>query len=245
MNDKNSKFGYSIVVPCYNEVKRLPATLLSIKKYLKNHPGGEVIVVDDGSFDDTAKIVVDSQKGDGFVRLIRHSRNLGKGTTVRAGILQSRGEVVCFIDADGSMDINELDRLAAHLGECDIVISSKYLLPSPDAKRQDLNRAIIARLGNWLVRILFGLHFADTQSGFKVFKRAAARKLFSKMVINRWAFDVELLVLAKKQGFKVKEVAVPWVNTDDSRVDLLPAVFTTLRELAVLRWRLWRGYYDL
>lgn len=231
---------WSVVIPAFNEAKRLPKTLKAIDRYGRKRPGGEVIVVDDGSKDQTAQNIEIFQRTSSLpVKFLKHPVNLGKGAAVRSGVAAAQGEVILFMDADGSMAIDDLDKLTGYLKDCDIAIGSKYLNPSTDTRRQELPRTALAFAGKRIVKLLFGLDFSDTQCGFKVFRGRVARELFSKMRTNRWAFDIELLALAKRQGFRIKEVGLNWVNTDDSRVNLIPAAWTTFWEILQIRINLW------
>lgn len=236
---------WTVVIPAYNEAERIEKTLARIAVYTQRRPGGEVIVVDDGSVDETSRIIQDVAAPNLSIKLIRHASNRGKGAAVRTGIGLARGEWILVMDADGSVAIEELELLLPPLQHVPIVIGSKYLDPSADTHQQDLIRTLIAKGGNFLVRQIFGLRYTDTQCGFKLLNHDVATDLFQRMVINRWGFDIELLVLAQRLGYSVREIPIHWTNTDDSRVSVVPAARDTIWELAQIWWRLLRGRYEL
>lgn len=236
---------WTIVIPAYNEAQRIQRTLTSLADYARQQPDGEVIVVDDGSKDTTRAVVRSFTAPHLSIKLLTHEGNRGKGAAVRTGMAAARGKWVLIMDADGSVAINEVALLLPHLKHVPIVIGSKYLDPSPDTHQQDFSRTLIARAGNFLVRRLFGLRYADTQCGFKLLTREAAIDLVQRMVIDRWGFDIELLTLADRLGYGVREIPIHWTNTDDSRVSVIPAARDTLWELARIRGRLLSGKYRL
>ena len=178
----------------------------------------EVIVVDDGSRDQTAEIIRDFATKDPIVRLVQNPGNHGKGYSVRNGMLRAEGEILIFSDADLSSPIEESAQLLETLQQgADIAIGSRWLRTETQIQRQPLHRQVFGRIFNLLMRLILGLHFKDTQCGFKAFNRAAAQAIFPLQKIERWGFDPEILFLARKMGFKVKEVPVLWGHSGGTR----------------------------
>jgi dolichyl-phosphate beta-glucosyltransferase len=236
----------SIIVPAYNEAKRLGPTLTEILEFASARPGEtEVIVVDDGSTDATSE--VGRTIGGDAVRVIRTPANQGKGHAVRAGMLAAAGERRLFTDADGSTPIAEYAALAVALdalGGSGVAFGSIGAPGANVEKAQAGLRPALGKLGNLVIRglVLPGVH--DSQRGFKVFSADAAETIFSRTVVNGWGFDVEALVLARRLGFPIVEVPVRWVHMDGGTIT--PAAYlTTLADVARVRWRLLRGAYGL
>lgn len=209
----------SVVIPAYNEEKRLPRTLVETLSYLhaQNYTS-ELLVVDDGSRDGTAAVVRKFEQESSLVRLVRSETNHGKGASVRRGVLHSRGEYVLFMDADLA---TSLDAVATVLGEltsgnADVVIGSRKDASSQVA--QSLPRQVLSFGFSWSRKLLTNLRFEDTQCGFKGFRGAAARAIFSESRLNGWSFDVEVLMIAERQGWRAKEIPVNWRDVDGSKV---------------------------
>ncbi|MGA2361501.1 MAG: dolichyl-phosphate beta-glucosyltransferase [Candidatus Aminicenantales bacterium] len=227
----------SIVIPAYNEAKRLGPSLEKILGYLKTKPfASEVIVVDDGSRDKTAEVAGAVLEGRVPFRIVRSDTNHGKGYAVKAGVLASAGQVVLFTDADLSTPIEELDKFLSRLGEgFDIVIGSRAL-PGCDIRvRQAAPREALGKFFNRLVRLSVMKGCRDTQCGFKVFRRAAAMDLFSRLQTEGFSFDVELLLLARKAGYRIAEVPVVWCNSRPSRVRIVQGSWQMLKEIMRIR----------
>ena len=232
---------YSIVIPAYNESARLGATLEKVLAYVHAQQwNAEVLVVDDGSRDNTAEIVRAYAAKDAALRLVENPGNRGKGYSVRNGMLHALGQTVLFSDADLSSPIEEAPKLFAALeAGADIAIGSRWLRAETQTQRQPLHRQIFGRIFNLLLRLTLGLHFADTQCGFKAFKRAAVDTIFPLQKIERWGFDPEILFLARKFGFKVKEVPVAWGHSGGTRIHPLIDGSRMFQEMLRIRW------YDL
>jgi dolichyl-phosphate beta-glucosyltransferase len=232
----------SIVIPAYNEAKRLAPTLISIRDYISKQEGEfEVILVDDGSQDETVRVAkkfVQSMP----LRIEKLPVNQGKGTAVRHGMLASRGEQVLFMDADNSTDISHLDEFLRYLGEYDVVIASRDLPESQVEKHQNWTKELSGRIGNILIQSMALRGIKDTQCGFKLFSRKAVDIVFPKVSIQRWGFDIEALVIADFHGLKIKEHPVRWVNDERSNVKWsdYPSV---MLELFLVQWRKFRGKY--
>ena len=233
----------SVVIPAYNEERRLPETLKKIREYLSLQDySWEVIIVNDGSKDGTAYAVSTLIYQWPQFKLIDNPQNQGKGAVVRQGMLVSRGNWRLFMDADNSTDISEIEELWPETKDCQVIAGSRYLKKDSIKIKQPLIRRIVSRFGNWLIRILLGVNLKDTQCGFKLFSAKAAQEIFPKQTIMRWGFDIEILAIARKKGFKIKEVAVDWYDAEGSQVKK-SATFKTLKELIIIKWNLIRGKY--
>ena len=224
---------YSIVIPAYNESTRLAASLEKVLAYV--HAQGwdaEVIVVNDGSRDNTAEIVRSFAAKDPVLRLLENPGNRGKGYSVRNGMLNARGKILLFSDADLSSPIEEAPKLLQALEEgADIAIGSRWLRAETQTQRQPLHRQLFGRIFNLMLRITLGLKFKDTQCGFKAFKKLAADAIFPLQKIERWGFDPEILFLAKRYGLRVAEVPVSWAHDHRSKIN-------PLRDGARMFWEL-------
>lgn len=236
---------YSIVIPAYNERARILATLHSVVETVRAHRwSAEVIVVNDGSTDETAQIVRDFAIAAPEVHLMENPRNCGKGYSVRSGLLHATGEIVMFTDADLSAPIPEAERLFQAIADgADIAIGSRWLATSRQTHRQPLYRQVLGRCFNALTRAVMRLPFADTQCGFKAFTRSAAQTIFQLQTIERWGFDPEILFIARKRGYRITEVPVSWAHDSRSRISYLRDGLQMLQELAIVRWNALLGRY--
>jgi glycosyltransferase involved in cell wall biosynthesis len=237
---------YSLVIPAYNEGARLGPTLEKVLGYLREQKwNAEVIVVNDGSRDNTASLVREFAQKNPMVRLVENPGNRGKGYAVRNGMLNARGEVVVFSDADLSSPIEELPKLLAALGAgADIAIGSRWLRAELQTRRQSAHRQLFGRVFNLLLRIMLGLRFKDTQCGFKAFTRRAAQTILPLQRIERWGFDPEILFLARKFGFRVDEVPVLWGHSGDTRIRPVMDGARMFWEMVRIRWYDLAGKYD-
>ncbi len=221
----------SVVIPAFNEAAIIGETLAKVKTWLlENFSHSEIIVVDDGSTDNTRHIL---EKISG-IKLLRNLGNHGKGYTVKKGVLAATGDLILFMDADNSTDISELSKLLPYCSQYPIVIGSRALADSVILKEQNKLKVMLGKSGNWLVRYLLSLDIKDTQCGFKLF-RADCKILFSQMITNGWGFDFELMWLARQHKLAVKEVPIVWENNLDSKVGI-KGYFLTLAELIKIRW---------
>jgi glycosyltransferase involved in cell wall biosynthesis len=239
----------SIVIPAYNEAARLDKTLRTVLNYLsENAPEAELIVVDDGSTDDTAGLARETLGHSKLVRtsVITYQSNLGKGRAVRLGLLASRGEVALFSDADLSTPIAETPKLVEPIlrGECDLAFGSRALDRRLIGVHQPWRREQGGRVFNLAVRLATGLPFWDTQCGFKAFRMSVCRPIVEGATIDRFGFDVELLYLAYSAGLRLKEVPVRWNHAEGSKVNVLKDSFKMLNEVGLIRQQARRGVYD-
>ncbi|MGA3031661.1 MAG: dolichyl-phosphate beta-glucosyltransferase [Terracidiphilus sp.] len=237
---------YSIVIPAYNEAARIGRALDSVVGCIRQRNWfAEVVVVDDGSRDETAAIVRGFSVHAAEVRLLQNPGNRGKGYSVRNGILHSFGEIVMFTDADLSAPIEEAEDLfAAIRGGADIAIGSRWLERARQTIRQPLYRQFFGRCFNAVTRMVMGLPFADTQCGFKAFTRAAGQAVFQLQTIDRWGFDPEILFIALKRGYRIAEVPVGWAHDERSRISYLKDGIRMLQDIAIVRWNAMLGRYD-
>ena len=237
---------YSIIIPAYNEGARLGSTLDRVLSYIAAQRwDAEVVVVNDGSRDQTADLVRGYSKSHPALRLLENPGNRGKGYSVRNGVLNAKGEILLFTDADLSSPIEEATKLFAVIESgSDIAIGSRWLQPELQTHRQSLLRQFYGRIFNLALRIFLGLSFKDTQCGFKAFTRSAAQTVFPLQKIERWGFDPELLYLARRSGLSVKEIAVAWSHTEGTRINPLRDGIRMFMEVLQIRWNSLTGKYS-
>jgi dolichyl-phosphate beta-glucosyltransferase len=236
----------SIVVPAFNEEHRLPPTLARLSAFLETQPlRWEIVVVDDGSRDATCAVVEAAMARIPNLRLVRQTPNRGKGAAVRLGMLAARGQIRVMSDADGSMSPDQLPRLLAPLIACtaEIAIGSRYAEGARTDVKQPLYRVLWSRLANLAIQRSLVPGVRDTQCGFKAFTAEAARALFTLGRIDGWAFDLEILALARRAGFAITEVGVEWTDDRRSRVNPLKDLWKVVREALTIRRNLRRGVY--
>ena len=230
----------SVVIPAYNEALRLGPTLRKVIDYLSAQGiGYEVLVVDDGSSDTTAEIAV-AHASEG-VRVLRQPENRGKGAVLKVGVLESRGDEVLLLDADLSTPIEELAKLRPYLGQNEVVLGSRAVSGADVTQHQPVYREMMGRIFNLIIQMLGVRGLKDTQCGFKLLSGDVARRLFRELRIERFAFDVELVLLARRHGYRIAEVGVRWADSASSRVNPVTDSFRMLWDVLALRWRGWRG----
>jgi len=236
----------SIVIPAYNESARIEATLDRVMSCVC-HEGwdAEVLVVDDGSKDDTSAIVQRCMDLHPRLHLIKNPGNRGKGYSVRNGLLQAAGDIVMFTDADLSAPMEEATRLIAAIERgADVAIGSRWLERARQTIHQPLYRQFFGRCFNAITRGVMGLPFKDTQCGFKAFRRESAQVIFRLQRIERWGFDPEILFIARKLKYSIEEVPVTWGHDERSRMSYLKDGMKMLEEMAIIRWNSLAGRYD-
>lgn len=241
------KIYLSVIIPAYNEEKRILTTLISLDKYLSQQDFDyEIIVVNDGSKDNTTRVVKDARKKIREIKLIDNKKNCGKGCVVKQGMLDAKGKYRLFMDADNSTTIDHLDKFWPFFKQgYDIVIGSIEVKGSKIHEEAAWYRRLLGKYSKYLIRILAGLwKIKDSQRGFKLFSAKAVEKIFSKQTIMRWGFDIEILAIAKKMGFKIKEVPVNWSNPGESKVTL-KSYIKTFQELLKIKWNLITNKYKI
>jgi dolichyl-phosphate beta-glucosyltransferase len=234
----------SIIIPAYNEENRLPGTLNKVGSFLVKQPfTSEVWIVNNNSTDNTDKIIQHYCGEYTFMKGLFEAEP-GKGAAVRAGMLQARGDYLFMSDADLSMPIQEVSRFfPPFLEGVDIAIASRE---AAGAKRynEPLTRHLGGRLMNWLIQILALPGLNDTQCGFKCFSAGVARDLFQKQTLTGWAFDIELLFVARLRGFSIREIPIPWTFDQESKVNAVRDAIRILQDIRLIRRNHRQGLYD-
>lgn len=236
----------SIVIPAYNEGARIEGALQRVLSCVEARGwDAEVLVVDDGSRDNTAGIVHRWMADNPRLHLIQNPGNRGKGYSVRNGLLQAAGDIVMFTDADLSAPMEEAERLFTALENgADVAIGSRWLDRTRQTIHQPLYRQFFGRCFNWITRTVMGLPFKDTQCGFKAFRRPAAQTIFRLQTIERWGFDPEILFIARKLKYVIREVPVTWGHDERSRMSYLKDGMKMLEDMARIRANSLAGRYD-
>ncbi len=236
---------YSIVIPAYNESVRIRPTLHALLRHVQEQNwDAEILVVNDGSTDDTAQIVREYGLAHPQVLLVENPGNRGKGYSVRNGMLHARGDICLFTDADLSSPITEAQKLFDAIARgADIAIGSRWLRSELQTERQPLYRQLFGRIFNLVLRVVLGLHFADTQCGFKAFRHSAAQRIFPLQKIERWGFDPEILYLARRAGLQVEEVPVVWAHSEGTRLHPFRDGMRMFVEVLRIRWNAITGDY--
>jgi dolichyl-phosphate beta-glucosyltransferase len=233
----------SVIVPAYNESKRLPLTLIDLDKHLQKAPFDyEIIVVDNNSKDATKEI---AQRFASIIKNLKviECRTQGKGAAVKKGMLNAEGQVRLFSDADNSVSVDQFLKMQHFFREgYDVVIGSRDVEGAKMEPPQKWYRVLLGNLGNIFIQIVLLWGIKDTQCGFKAFTEKATLKIFPLVSIVGWGFDVEVLALAKKSGFKIKEIPVLWVNSVESKVKST-AYLEVLLEVVRIKLRMFSGYY--
>jgi dolichyl-phosphate beta-glucosyltransferase len=238
----------TILIPAFNESKRLPSTLNRIQDYCGTsiHDTYEILVIDDGSTDQTAQLVREMGAQNPNLTVHRYAQNHGKGYALRTGMRLARGRFVLFMDADLSTPIEEMQHFLPKLNDgAQVVIASRKSAGANITRRQPFLRETMGKTFTWLSNTILGLQFTDFTCGFKAFESAAGKDLFARQQIDGWAYDSEILFLAVQQGYRVQEVPVTWVNSADTKVRLLRDVFSSLKGLIQIRWYWATGRYSV
>lgn len=237
---KTDKFEYdlSIVIPAYNEAKRIGNTLKEIIKYT---PNAEIICVNDGSTDETLKVMQSFEK----IKIISYEKNSGKGYAVNKGMMKAKGKYVMFIDADNAVPIHQIEKMMPEFDNgAHIVIGSRYLPDSFIQNKQPKYRTFISRVGNLLIKLFLINDLKDTQCGIKMFEHNAAKQVFSRQKTKRFSFDMEILTIAQSLGYEIKEIPVRWEYTADSSLRAFRDSAKTLFDLFYIKLNLWCGRYE-
>lgn len=239
-------YTYSIIIPAYNERERITSTLDRVLAYFAEKQWkAEVVVVNDGSRDDTAEIVRGYSAKHPSVRLIENPENRGKGYSVRNGVMHALGSVLLFSDADLSSPIYEAPKLFAALENgADIAIGSRWVNSALQTERQSILRQVLGRMYNLLLRMVLGLRYQDTQCGFKAFTRESALDVFGKQRIERWGFDPEILYLAQKFEYRIAEIPVEWAHDNRSKINPIADGIKMFVEMLRVRWNDIAGRYE-
>jgi glycosyltransferase involved in cell wall biosynthesis len=237
----------SVVIPAYNEEKRLPQTLRDVFAYLARQDWvSEVVVADDGSNDGTASLVKQWPGAPSALRLVQHAdaHNHGKGAAVRLGMLAARGSRRLFMDADNSTTCDHASYFLPFIEQgFEVIIGSRDIKGAVIPVRQPWYKEVAGDIGNLLIRALVTPGIQDTQAGFKLFTRRAVEDIFPRLMLDRWGFDVEILAVARRRGYRIKELPITWRNDPESKVRLA-AYFDVLAEVWRVRRNLRRGLYD-
>ena len=235
----------SVVVPVYNEEKAIKETLFSINDFFANkNYNGEIIVVDDDSCDDTITIVKELKSVIKNLTILENKKNRGKGYSVKKGMLAADGKYRLFMDADNSAEVSQVNEFISFLrGGYDIVIGNRDIRESKIKKHQSFYKEILGDVGNVLIRLLAVPGINDTQCGFKCFSSKFTEDIFPKLTVDRWGFDIEVLALANKSGYKIKSAPIVWENKENSKVCLRDYTLT-LVDLFKVKMNLIRKKYD-
>jgi glycosyltransferase involved in cell wall biosynthesis len=234
----------SIIIPAYNEEARLPRTLTRIQDYLAAQDfSAEIIVVDDGSTDGTAAVTEEWCARQPSLQLLRNERNRGKGFSVRRGILGARGRMALFTDADLSAPIDEAKKLLDALADADVAIGSRAINRGLIEVHQSGMRERAGMIFNLIVRMMTGLPFADTQCGFKAFRRERCKEVFEQQRVEGFGFDPEVLFLAQRRGLRIVEIPVRWAHDPATKVHVVRDSLRMLADLFVIRWNQVAGRY--
>ncbi len=238
-----SKMKVSIIIPTYEEEKRLGSSLGKITRYMDSkNTDYEIIIIDDNSPDNTIKIakIFPSKK----IKIIRNEKRLGKGASVKMGINKASFPLILICDADLSTPIEEAGKLGKFIDSNEIVIGSRRTPDSDIEKSQSMKRSFFGKIFVLLTRILLGLNFEDTQCGFKLMKKEAAKKIFSIQKIKGYCFDAEILFIAQKLGYRIKEVGTKWIdNPEESKISPIKDGTKMFSDLLKIRIGWWFGLY--
>jgi len=236
----------SVIIPAFNEERKIGKTLSRIKNYLTDRNFNyELIIVDDCSTDNTPQIVRQMMAEDEHILMLRNGRNRGKGYSIKKGILSANGDYLLYTDADLSMPIEEFDKFTEWLDQgYDIVIGSRVIKGAEILIPQPTYRIIMGSLFRSVRRLMMLYHIFDTQCGFKCYRREAAFEIFPRQRIKGFTFDVEILYMAHKYNYKIKEVPIRLYNDADSKVHLIKDSFKMLGGLVMIKWNDLRRFYE-
>lgn len=229
----------SIVIPCFNEEQRLEKAFKILKPVLLKHKNWKVILVNDGSTDNTEKLI----KGFSGATLISYVKNQGKGYALKQGVLNVKQPLVLLCDIDFSTPLTELPKLYEKIATAEMVIGSRKTLGANIVKHQPWWREFLGKQFTNLSKIILGLKVSDVTCGFKLMKNQTAKQLFNLSRINRWGYDAEILFIAKIKNIKIADVPVMWENDERTKVSVLKDIFLSLKELGLIKINYWSGKY--
>lgn len=235
----------SIVIPAYNEAKKIRNTLARLDRFFSQRDYDmEYIFVEDGGSDGTLGILREIEKTRPDVKVLANETNMGKGFSIRNGMLAAGGDYILFMDADMSTPLTAFDDFGSYLGKYDIIMGSRWLDESNIKIPQPWYRKLMGRVFYAIVRSIFLKEITDTNCGFKCYRRDIAKDIFSRQQLKGWGFDVELLYIAQKRGYSIKEIPVVWAHGRGSKVDLFKVPSLTIIELASIKMHDWKHLYD-
>ncbi|MEE2710387.1 MAG: dolichyl-phosphate beta-glucosyltransferase [Gemmatimonadota bacterium] len=237
----------SVIVPVYNEENRIGVSLIKILTYLDSlHLNYEVVIVDDGSPDNTLSVIEEIRRNNPVISVYKYNQNRGKGYAVRYGLQKGRGKVRLFTDADLSTPIEELERFLKWMDEgYDVCIASRAVPESNITLHQTMHREMLGKIFNKIIRLFLFLPFSDTQCGFKCFTGAFVDQMMPLMTVNRFGFDSELLFVANKSGYSIKELGTQWENSPETKVSLFADPIKMLGAIPKIYYNLLSGHYNL
>ncbi|MDD5439342.1 MAG: glycosyltransferase family 2 protein [Candidatus Omnitrophica bacterium] len=235
----------SVVIPAYNEAKKIRTTFSRLDRFFSQKPYQmEYVFVNDGSADNTLDIIREMTRGRNDVLILANEKNMGKGYTLRRGMLSAGGDYILFMDADMATPLGAFNDFEEHLGDYDIIIGSRWLKESNIKIPQPWYRRSMGIVFYMIIRAWFLKSVTDTNCGFKCYRRDVAKDIFSTQVLEGWGFDVELLYIAQKRKYRIKEVPVIWAHGRGSKVNLFSVPFLTLRELMTIKINDWKKRYE-
>lgn len=240
------RFPYlSVIIPVFRGESVIRRTIDAVEAHAKTHGWDiEIVVAVSRSGDRTEDVVAVAASDYANVRVLDTTAQFGKGGAVKMGMAVAQGDICCFIDADNAVSFDQVDRLLPHLNDSDVVIGSRYVAGGDPGKRS-LVRTILSRGGNLLMRVVLDLHYADTRAPLKIFRREVAKRLFGRARLCGFGFDSEVLFLADRYGYTVREVAVTYEPLEESTVRVPSAAVRSILELLEVRWNWLRGRYDM
>lgn len=235
----------SVIIPSYNEAKIIKKTIEEVSGFLsKKRYSWEIVIVDDGSTDNSKEVI--SKLLEPGVRLVNYKPNRGKGGALKRGIKEAKGKFIIFTDADLSVPIKTIDAVLARIndGDCDVVIGTRKNSRAKVLIHQPWLRENLGKGFTLLTQIITGVNVSDFTCGFKCFTSKSAKTIFGRSLLSRWAYDAEVLFLAKKYGYLIAEIPVTWRNREDTRVQLGSAIITSFIDLLRIRWNDFLGKYS-
>lgn len=235
----------SIVVPAYNEAKKIGTTYSRLERFFSTKKYDmEYLFVEDGSSDDTLSMLKKLEQEDPRVKVLANERNKGKGYTIRRGMLEARGDFILFMDADMSTPLTVFSDVERYLKDYEIIMGSRWIEESNIKIHQPWHRKLMGQAFYAIVKLFFLTDISDTNCGFKCYKRDVAKDIFSHQLLNGWGFDVELLYIAQKRRYRIKEIPVVWAHGRDSKVNLMVVPLFTLIELVRIKINDWKKRYE-